>query len=131
MENTPTPSPVAPVAPQVPLQPAGKSHKVLWIVLGIVAVIILLVGIALFMIGNAVSEYVDIEDGQVSIKGENGETFVVGGNALPANWPSDIPRYPGSEVGFSGSSNDENGTSGMVAALSTRDSRETVAAFYR
>lgn len=131
MENTTTPVQPTPVAPQVPVQQAPKKgHKVLWIVLSIVAVIVILVGIGLYMIGSKVSEYVDVKDGQVTVKGENGAAVTYGSGSLPAGWPTDVPQYPGSTVGFSGSANDNNGKPVIAAVFTTKDSMAKVDEFY-
>ncbi|MEK7583182.1 MAG: hypothetical protein AAB483_02155 [Patescibacteria group bacterium] len=127
MENTAIPVQPVPVDPQGPMQPAPKSgHKVLWIVLGIVGFFILLGVIFTVVVGKKISKYVDVEDGQVSIKGENGESITYGGKALPANWPADVPAYPGAESKFSATDKQ-----GVAVVFITSDSLEKVASFYK
>ena len=127
MENTTIPVQPVPVAPQSPMQPAPKSgHKVLWIVLGIVGLFILLGIILTVAVGKKISKYVDVEDGKVSIQGEDGESITYGGKALPANWPADVPAYPGAESKFSAT--DEQG---IAVVFITSDSAEKVNTYYK
>jgi hypothetical protein len=53
----------------------------------------------------------------------------MGGNALPTNWPSDAPVYPGARIQYSASGMQDEGE-GQGVMLSTTDSLQTVADFY-
>lgn len=119
-----------PAAPQTPVQPAvKKSRKVLWIVLGVIGVIILLVGIGLYKVGKKVSEYVNVDNGQVVVKGDNGEKVSYGGS-LPSDWPGDVPQYPGSTVGFTGSSKDPKGQPVFAAVFTSNDAMDAIVSYY-
>lgn len=119
-----------------------KKNKTLLIIITVVAVV--LIGGAFLMqraqqkVGEKMAEgvaermmggAVDIEEGgeKVTIKGKDGEEFIIGGGDLPDNLPSDIPIYPGSsvETSFVGAGE------GIILGLATGDNVEKVTAYYK
>jgi hypothetical protein len=75
------------------------------------------------------AEDVDLNSssGGVTIKNAEGEVFQSGkGTKVPADWPSDVPVYPGSTV-FSAVSTPKQ----KFVHLQTKDSPDTVVTFYK
>jgi hypothetical protein len=83
-------------------------------------------------LGGAEGVDVNMEDGKFKMSAGNGIHFELGeGSTLPANWPADVPVYPGATVttGFAWPANDEGGA--MVGgSLHTADAKDAVLAFY-
>jgi hypothetical protein len=79
--------------------------------------------------GSGVKTDVDMKNG--SMKFTNEEGTVTTGNALPDDWPKDIPTYPGATIQFSGTANPDNEAPGMATMMTTADSADAVATFYQ
>lgn len=76
---------------------------------------------------------VNITDGQVSVQTGQGAVSVVAGGditSLPADFPSDVPLYPGAKIVATMGSNSPDGT-GYLVNFETPDSADKVAAFYK
>ncbi len=70
---------------------------------------------------------VDIKDDGLTVRTNEGSFSV--GTELPADFPKDIPLYPGAKVTYSGTNSSDNG-GGVGATFSTADDYTQVAAFY-
>ena len=68
-------------------------------------------------------------DGSTTVHTNDG-TALVGGTTLPKDWPTDAPVYTGATVQYSMATNPANGQPGSAVILQTKDSADTVAAFY-
>jgi hypothetical protein len=81
--------------------------------------------------GNTVA--VDGKTGQVTIKTDNGTAvYTAGAGAtLPSGFPSDVPLYPGAAVTGSVNASGQPGKESQVVTFETKDSAESVAAFYK
>ena len=71
---------------------------------------------------------VDIDSDSMTVKTDEGSFST--GTSLPADFPKDAPVYPGSTVTYSGTSNDQEGTTQFAVVLSTNDSNQQVAGYY-
>lgn len=71
---------------------------------------------------------VDVNSGNVSVKTKEGSFST--SSSLPADWPKDVPVYPGATVSYSGSNTSKSGDSGIGAVLTTKDSAQKVRDYY-
>ena len=69
--------------------------------------------------GNAV--HVETSEGSATL----------GGNTLPADWPTDVAVYAGATITYAASVNPQSGKPGNALVLTTADSAEKVAAYYK
>ena len=82
--------------------------------------------------GNTVA--VDGKTGQVTVRTNDGTAVYTGGagTKLPADFPSDIPIYPGATVTASvGAAGQAAGKTSHVVTFETSDSADSVASFYK
>lgn len=127
---------------------SSGSGKKIGLIIVVVVILLLLVGGFIIKkvigaVGNKVVEKaieksagngtdVDFSNGTYKATDKNGNTVSIGGNAqLPSDWPSDVPQYPGSKLTFSGSNSGSNGKAAMGIVMTTSDSPDKVAAYYR
>jgi hypothetical protein len=69
-------------------------------------------------------------DGSTTYSTNEG-SVTVGGNSMPANWPSDAPpAYSGATIVYSGTSNPQTGEAGSAVVYTTTASADTVVAYY-
>ncbi|MBI2798486.1 DUF4190 domain-containing protein [Candidatus Saccharibacteria bacterium] len=108
----------------------GKGLAVASIVISIVIMIggLLIVWGAFFAIQNAAKKAgVDVGNGSVSVKGNNGESLSVGGNVkIPDDFPSNVPIYKPSDAVAALKTNN-----GYNVTLATNDSAQKVSDFYK
>ncbi|HRY31165.1 MAG TPA: hypothetical protein P5328_02145 [Candidatus Paceibacterota bacterium] len=114
----------------VPVENSSGSKKKIY---GIIAVVIIAL-IAFFVFGSkkTIAPGVEINqklNGDVTYTSEDG-TVTVGTNSLPANWPSDVPSYPGAAV-LAGSVTEQDGQNRLTASFITNDNALTVSNFYK
>jgi hypothetical protein len=70
-------------------------------------------------------------DGSTTYTSEEG-SVTVGGNSMPANWPSDAPQnFAGATITFSGTSNPQTGQVGSAVSYTVRASAQAVADYYK
>lgn len=69
-------------------------------------------------------------DGSVQVQNDQG-TYTAGKNEVPADWPTDVPTYPGSTVEYSATANPTDGKQAHAMTLSTTDTATAVADFYK
>lgn len=119
---------------------AGSNKKMLYIGLGVLALIIL--G-AIFMgagrRSSPGSAYlpgpagVDTDrnmDGSVTYSNTEG-SVTVGGGSMPENWPSDAPvAYAGAQIMYSGTTNPQTGEAGSAVVYQTNASVQSVTEYY-
>lgn len=83
------------------------------------------------LIEHSVTEEADVDmnsDGTINIETKEGSFST--GNAIPKEWPTDVPAYDGAEVTYSASASPAEGKSGMALILATNDAAEDVRSFY-
>jgi hypothetical protein len=111
----------------------GGSKKVMYVIIAIVVIIIVWYFLrgSFGMIGgvNGVNIGQNL-DGSATYSNAGG-TVTVGGNALPANWPSDVPTYANATIQYAGSSNPQTGEKGSAVVFMTSDSAQKVVDFYK
>lgn len=73
---------------------------------------------------------IEINGDEVSIVGDDGQTINIGGDELPADFPSQVPVYSGATVSSSFSSGNESEGVWTVTFTST-DPVDTVNAFFK
>jgi hypothetical protein len=73
----------------------------------------------------------DTKNGQMTITGKDGTTVSIGQNKLPADFPKDVPQYPGAAVAGSVSGTDKTSGSGTFVTFTTSDAATKVADFYK
>ena len=73
---------------------------------------------------------VNLQNGNVSIKTDQGSFTVQNGAKLPDGFPSDVPLYPGAAVQSSAGSTTAEGQGFLITATST-DAPDKVIAFYK
>jgi hypothetical protein len=69
-------------------------------------------------------------NGAMHVETEDG-SFDMGGNTLPADWPTDAPIYAGATIQYAASVNPTTGNPGSAAVLMTTDAPADVAAQYK
>ena len=109
-----------------------KSNKVLWIVLILIVVLVVLPGLCcvsgfvLFGWGARRASH-SIQSG-TAVEVLSGGSMSV--NRLPANFPSDLPQYPGAKMTFSIAAPDKSKADSGSVLFSTSDSTTAVTDFY-
>ena len=73
---------------------------------------------------------VDITANGMNVKTDKGTVQTGNQASMPADWPSDVPAYPGSTVQMSGSANEEEGEDGRLVMLQSSESVQAVTDFY-
>ena len=68
--------------------------------------------------------------GQVDVQMDEGPV-VTGGMAVPDDWASDVPVYAGADVQYTATVNPIDGRPGAAMVLTTSDSVQAVADFYK
>ncbi len=69
------------------------------------------------------------EDGAMEFTTSEGTLST--GNAVPADWPTDVPAYPGAVVQYSASVNSADGKKGSALILMTLDDVQKVSDYYK
>ena len=69
-------------------------------------------------------------DGSMDVETEEGSARI-GTQSMPADWPEDVPSYPGATVSYSASMNPQTGKPGMAVVLASTDAIAKVAAYYK
>lgn len=120
-------------------QPAssGSNKKVLYIVIGVVALLAVLGFLGRmsgFMAMRAAGVQVQPGPGgaQTYTASDGQGSVTVGGNKMPDNWPSDAPaNYAGATIQYSGSSNPQTGKAGAAVAYTATASASAVIDYYK
>lgn len=73
---------------------------------------------------------IDSDKGKVTVKTKEGEEIVMGEGQLPANFPKDMPIYPGAKPSGSWISTTKEGK-GVMVGLETNDGKNKVVSYYR
>lgn len=114
--------------------------KYIWIIVLVVGAGLVWMVVRSFLVRKGAEAIVEsTTGGQVNYGADNSVTYtneegsVSTSNTLPANWPSDVPNYPGATVVYSGYSNptDASSGAGAGATFTTPDDNTKVAAYYR
>jgi hypothetical protein len=95
----------------------------------VIAVIVLVLIGWLIMRGGSDEADTKTDDASPYVS-ENG-TDALGVASIPSNWPDDVPTYAGADIQYSGTSNPATGKSGAAMVFATKDSADTVLAFYK
>lgn len=122
-----------------------KSNKKLFIIIGVVAVVLVVLGIVGRFIQRKIAQgvaggflstlsggkvKVNVGDNKVSYKTDEGEFSFEEGGKLPDGYPSDLPIYPGAKLTSSWSTSDDD-SKGMSLIWGTNDSIGQVADYYK
>jgi hypothetical protein len=118
-----------------PAASTGSNKKVLYIVLGIVAVVAILgflANMSGFMAMRAAGVNVQPGlDGSATYTTDEG-TVTVGANKMPDNWPSDAPaNFVGATIQYSGSSDPQTGQAGAAVVYTVNASASAVVDHYK
>lgn len=131
------PAPAADVAAKPTTPPSEKKKssttKIVLIVVGVLVGLSILGTIATIIVFgvilNKVDDNVDVKNGQVTVKSDDGETKVTAGEnaTLASGFPTDVPIYEPSTLKASTTS----GTTGYGAVAATASSVATVTSYYK
>ncbi|MEK7174494.1 MAG: hypothetical protein AAB759_02445 [Patescibacteria group bacterium] len=123
----------------VPASSEKMSQKKMMTIAGIIIAVVVIGGVASRFAGKSASERTleSLTGGKVNVDSGSGEVTVktdegtwVGSNKLPADFPSDVPLYPGAKVQSSVSAAQEQG-GGNYVGLETSDAAASVASWYK
>ena len=120
-------------------QGSGMNQKTVMIVIGVVIVLGIIAYLMGFFGGTTMFAPAGYMPGVDADKNMDGSTtyttdegsVTVGGNSMPASWPSDAPTaYAGAQIIYSGDSNPTTGQSGSAVMYTTSASVESVLEYY-
>lgn len=90
-----------------------------------------LTGSLLLIAGCTPSANVDVNtDGSMQVETDDG-TVITGGMAVPDDWSSDVPVYANGDIQYTAAVNPIDGKPGQAMVLTTSDSAEMVADYYK